>query len=260
MTLPLTPTLEVQLPSRGVFYGDKLPEGKVRIRKWTVDELSILESQGANASEKTRATVDQCVILPTGLESNQLLASDRFALLLYQRGYSLSTTKYKYDFKCEHCGKMNRGALCDMGNDFNEKLPPENAFEPIVVKLPDVNAEITFRLLRGYDEAPIQAAVDGDKRGGMASGQQAAGVRGDPTRAHRIARQILTVNGAELMLPDKLAFVRRLTAGDAARFSIANDAVEPGVQTTLYPTCRFCGGENETAMPMDLEFFRPTVV
>jgi hypothetical protein len=258
--IPNVPMKEVQLPSRGIFYGDKLPNGLCRIRKWTVDELSVLESQGANASEKTRATVDQCVILPAGLEPGHLLASDRFALLLYQRTYSLSTTTYKYDFKCEHCGKVNRGVLCNMETDFDEKLPQEGAAEPFSVRLPDANAEVTFRLLRGYDEAPIMQAANAEARGGMATGAQAAGVKGDPTRAHRMARQITSVNGNEWAMPDKLAFVRKLTAGDAARFNIAQDAAEPGIKTTLYPTCKHCGGENETGLPMDLEFFRPTVV
>lgn len=258
MASSTTPTTTIQLPSRGVFYKNAageplLPEGKVQIRKWTMHELGVLEGQGAGTSDRLRKIINDCCILPTGLDANQLLMTDRFAILICQRSYSLNTSKYKFDFKCPYCNAVNRGRTMDFVADFNEKAADPAAVEPFQIDLPDAGAKVEFRFLRGYDEP---AVIDAAKRYKMASNDS-----GDPSRMLRMARQIVTIDGnGDLKIMDKESWVSKLTAGDVARFVNAVDGVEPCIDTTFFCNCSSCGTENEVNLEGSFsgEFFRPT--
>lgn len=250
-----SPVTEILLPSRGLFYGGAVPDGKVKIRQWTMHELSVLESQGAGTSERIRKIIDDCCILPGEFKANQLLVTDRFAILLFQRNYTLNSAKYKYEFKCVHCGNVNRARVMNIIDDFNEKLAPEGATEPFPVHLPDRKSDVMFRLLRGYDEPAI---IEAAKRYRMASGDPT-----DPSKIMRMARQIVSIDGNDnVPIPDRESFARKLSVGDGARFQLAVDAVEPCLDTDVFVNCNSCGSENVVSLEGALsgEFFRPTIL
>lgn len=253
MTTTNVPTLEIQLPSRGVLYGGRIPDGKVKIRKWTVQELTILEAQGEGATDRMKRIVSSCCTLPNAFDPNELLMTDRFAILLAQRTFSLGSPKYQYEFQCKYCTKVNRGAVCNIQDDFDESFAPDDLKEPIIVELPDAGVQVGLRFLRGSDE---DAVIKISKRLKMQSNDAA-----DPSSVIRLARQIAVIDGNDQVnLADRETFTRRLTAGDVSRMRNALDAVEPSIDTTLYPTCKFCTADNKIDMPFDVEFFRPTVM
>lgn len=247
-------TKEVTLPSRGMFYDGAVPGGVISIRKWTVPELAMLANQSIKMAEKLRKIIDSCTILPPNFKASSLLITDRFALMLYQREFSLGTSLYKFDYRCKYCSNVIRGHVCDVAQEFDETLSPEGSVEPIVATLPDAGVSVGLRLLRGIDESEIAAV---SSRMTLQSNDHA-----DPSMIVRMCHSLVSVDGAELKFIEKERFVRSLTVRDSLAMSNAIDAVEPGIKTELHPSCRMCGAENEIDMMEVLsgEFFRPTVV
>lgn len=241
------PTRSITLPSKGILYGDRIPEGKVGIRKLLVGELSILESQGA-APERIDTILRACVTLPNAFPHADLLMSDRFALLLALRQFTFPTD-YPVSFKCKECGARNKPAI--KLEDLEVKDAAPDLKEPVEIMLPECGKKVGLRFLRGTDE---EAVTKYAKRVMMQTNDGA-----DPSNIHRLARQIVAIDD---VAPANLAaaeeWVRTLTAGDSLRMRKAIDDVEPGVDLTLYPDCRVCGEANEMEMPFTAEFFRPT--
>jgi hypothetical protein len=248
-------TKEIQLPSLGVFYKGAIPDGNVFIRKWTVADLAMLANQSMSMTDKLRKLVDTCTILPGDMKHRDLLMTDRFAILLYQREFSLGTSKYKFDYRCKYCGKVVRNHICDVAEEFDIRNPPEGASEPIMVTLPDAGVEVGLRLLRGIDEAEVATTAN---RLAMQSNDPA-----DPSTIVRMCRALVSFKGDEnIKFTDKERIVRGLSARDSITMNNAMDAVESGIETKLHPSCRACGAENEVDMMevLSAEFFRPTAL
>ena len=243
-----TPYFPVLLPSRGILYGDKLPDGVVHVRRMGTAEESMLFSQGSQGVDRVASVLKLCTRLPAGLEHPELLLQDRMALMFALRVHTFGPL-YKMSFRCAYCKEVVKHSA-NLIEDLNDKVSKSDVVEPIAVHLPESNKDLTLRFLRGSDEDRIAKF---SKRMRMASNDA-----GDPSHVYRLALQIVTVNGAELNQQDREAFVRSLSAGDSARMRIAVDDQEPGIDTTLYPTCTACGATNEMELPFTAEFFRPT--
>lgn len=251
------PSTSILLPSRGALYGHaenepSIPEGRVSLRKWTVQELSFLESQGENVLDRVRRIIDTCVTLPNGFPPEKLLIVDRFAILLAQRVFSVNTPALVYDYRCTFCGQVNYKVRGDIVADFNEKVAADDLVEPLEVKLPDAGKTVALRFLRGFDEEAVAKVA---KRMRMASNDG-----NDPSSLLRIGRQIVNVDGETMNEKEKDLFVKGLVVSDLLAIRRVLDAAEPGIDTTFHPTCKHCGAESEVEMQFSAEFFRPTVV
>jgi len=265
---------KVQLPSRGVYYGDKLPDGAVLIRKFTVEEEQILQSQGLDGLTRMARIISLCSKHPEAdgkLVHEDLLITDRMALLIFQRILTFGA-RYTFGFRCQSCGAQ-APAKVNLVEDFDEDTPdvlrqrivekyPEKyegvedveLTEPFEVVLEDVGGQpvtLQLRLLRGKDE---ETAFKRAKRQHMRSLDST-----DPSYSIRLAAQIVTINGT---LPETLGvaeqFVRGLTATDSARIRIVTEEREPGLDTEVIQNCKSCGFENRVPLQFDLEFFRPS--
>jgi hypothetical protein len=243
-----TPRFPVLLPSRGVLYGDKLPDGKVFIRRMGTNEESMLFSQGNQGIDRVANVLKICTQLPAGLEASELLLQDRMALMFALRVHTFGPL-YKLSFRCSFCKEVVKHSV-NLIEDLNDKVANTTLVEPIDVKLADSGDVLTLRFLRGSDEERIAKFA---KRTRMASNDAS-----DPSHIYRLALQIVTINGAEVNQNDREIYVRQLSAGDSARIRIAVDSQEPGIDTTIYPSCTACGATNEMELPFTAEFFRPT--
>lgn len=269
----------MDLPSRGVLYVDAttkaplLPEGKVLLRKMTAHEESILMSQGSQGLDRIGKIVTNCVNIPgaqgedgTKLTPADFLMTERMAILLALRALTFQTTWYSFTFRCQYCNQTAKATenLADLPERNPEtiayKLLEEGKIksldeftlaEPIEVNLTDSGHVLLVRFLRGTDEERIAKR---SKRTRMASNDM-----GDQSHIYRLALQIVAVDDEDNW-PDakKEAFVRQLSAGDTARWRIAVDDKEPGLDLTVYPACNACGADNEMSLPFTAEFFRPT--
>lgn len=259
--------IPAKLPSRGVLYEDRIPDGVVQIRKLTAREESILASQGSEGLERMNLIVKNCVKLPNGYLHDDLLMTDRMALLLALRTVTFGTY-YTYTYKCSFCN-MTAKAGIDIQEDLDESTPEVIAMkqvekgriespdeflleEPLTVDLPDNGKTLTLRFLRGSDEDRVAKRA---KRLRMQSNDV-----NDLSYIHRIALQIITIDGEKENLAMRELFVKQLTSKDTSTIRIHVDELEPGIDLRVYPTCRGCGGTNELAMPFGGEFFQPTTL
>lgn len=265
--------VEAKLPSRGLLNphpetGEPLIEGGVvEIRKLKTKEESILMSQGAEGLERFDIILKQCTRIPNGVKPLDLLITDRMALILALRTHTFGP-HYKFPFKCQYCNQMSNHKM-NIVEELEEKAPDliaERLYadgkidsvddymleEPFSVELTDCEKTVELRFLRGHDEKNIAAR---SKRMMMQSNDPT-----DPSYIYRIALQIVTVDGEKRQLPELERFVREMDGGDGARMRIRMDALEPGIDIRIYPTCRHCGATNEMGMPFSAEFFRPSSI
>lgn len=238
----------VILPSRGILYDGKLPDGRAEIRKMTVGEEIILQSTVGGVA-LVSALIQACVKLPPGLPHGELLIGDRLALLIALRVYTFGP-KYGYSYACGACGVANK-TECDLGKDLSEIPAQAGLTEPIDVRLVDADTTVSLRFLRGKDEDQVARVA---KRTAMASNDL-----GDPSIITRMALQIVKIDGKEVAdLATREKFVRELSMPDGRVFRTALDAKEPNINIGLLPECKTCGSVTQLSLPFSLDFFRPT--
>lgn len=239
----------IQLPSRGLLYGDKMPGGVVQQRKMMSSEHARLQQQGGSALERIEAIVNACTKLPEGFSPKDLLLTDSFFLMLALRTQTFGP-EYSYKFRCTHCGEIGKASI-DIVRDLDEKSASDDLREPIDVKLPDAGCTIQCRFLRMGDQDLITRYV---KRTKMASTDA-----DDPSYQYRLALSLESRDGNPFgNLLEKQDFIRSLTAADCIRLERAIQDSEPGVDIRVFPDCSSCGATNEMALPFSAEFFRPT--
>jgi hypothetical protein len=240
------------LPSRGVLYEGKLPDGKVEIRPFKGREQALLQQQGGGIIGKIDAILRACVRFPdTFKDPKELLLTDRFAILLAQRTKTFGP-KYEFEVRCRSCGAQQHQAI-DITEDFNEVVGTEDLVEPFPVELTDCGKTVHLRFIRGMDDDQIAKNA---KRMQMQSNDGS-----DPSYLLRVAMQIVKIDGEDeeryKPLPFRQKFVEELTASDLIELEDAVNEKEPGIDTRIYPECRSCGYTNELTMPFDAAFFRP---
>ena len=242
------------LPSRGILYGKidgepEIPGGKYEVRKLTSREDALIFQQGAPALDRINRVINSCVRLPNSFDPDNLLVTDRMAILLTLRIMSLGR-KYKVPFKCQFCNQQSKYEL-DILEDLDEKTPPEDLEEPIDVDLPDEGIMVTLRFMRGTDESRVM------KRANRLM-MQSTDVQ-DQSYFHRIALLIVGIDGdTTKALGEREDFVRHLSLKDITTMRNAIDKHEPGIDLRVYPLCGHCGATNEMALPFTAEFFRPS--
>lgn len=262
-----------KIPSRGLLNphpetGEPLiPDGEVQIRKLTTKEESILLSQGAEGLERFDIVLKNCSRIPNGVKPLDLLITDRMALILAMRTITFGP-HYSFNFKCQYCNMMSKYNL-DIMEELEENTPEALAEkmldkgkidsledftlqEPFEVELPEEGKTVALRFLRGHDERKIASRA---KRMMMQSNDP-----NDPSYIHRMALQIVTIDGEKKPLAEAERFVRNITGGDSTRMRLAVDDVEPGIDLRIYPTCRACSATNEIGLPFNAEFFRPSTI
>lgn len=273
MEEPLQAWMELTLPSRGIFYPDDcaVPEGKISIRRLGVDEESIIFSPSIKPTDR----IDKCIKAASKasegsppLQHHRLLVSDRMAIVLIQRIWTLGP-EYIFTFRCRWCNEPGK-ATVNLQDDFNTIWPeivadkmqdryperytqesPLEHEEPFEVSLKNIGKTVQVRFLRGEDERSIVQKVQRSK-------SQSVDGR-DRTNVFVTATQLVSVDGESFAdAGSRERFVRSLDMGDRNRVRIAVDERETGIDTTLFVPCTNCGGTNETPLQYDAEFFQPS--
>ncbi len=257
-------TRSITLPSLGLLYGGKVPDGKVTIRKLGVDELSLFESQG-DTWDRIDTLLKSCVKFPNGFSAADLLASDRFALLIALRNFTLPV-KYPVNFKCRNCGASNLIKI-DLATDLTVKMAtatsipadPEKGIaeqkafsEPVSITLPDTGQTVDMKFIRAQDQA---ATIQYARR----LKAQNPNDHSDPGAKHSLARQLVAVDGkAPQNLLQAEQFIGALPGLDILKIRKVMDEADVGVNTEMFADCKGCGHSNKFEMPFTEEFFRPT--
>lgn len=248
-------TFDIELPSKGLFYGDKLPGGIATIRAWKTSEIKLLVSargKGAQLEKTLDRVIDSCLRLPNGLKHEDLLYTDGFYTLLAQRVFTYEA-KFKSEFKCRDCGFKNQ-VWVDLVDDLEPLHPKDGAEEPYEIFLPIKNHPVTLRLLRRRDASQVaRYAKNKLDKSPMAASQ------GDPGYTYRIALQVETIDSEKLGMGAKIPWIDDLHARDLMAIENAIEDMTTGVDPTVRKPCQHpsCGEENKFIIPMNIEFFRP---
>jgi hypothetical protein len=260
---------EITLPSKGVLYEGKLPDGRIKVKIWdTIIEELFIQGGGTPNSLITDVLDRSIIDLPWQSGSRELLSGDRYYAFFMLRAESYGAS-YGFPMRCDSCRKQWREDI-DLKKDLDLIELPDDAVEPFELKLPYSESTLHFRLLRGYDEQEIEAHVERINktrlkggslrtRGGRVIREMEGETRKnvDPSHRFRLARQIVAVDGKELEFDDALDFVSTLKAPDSLALRQAIDTTAPGIDMRLLVDCKWCGFENETVLPFTSEFLNP---
>lgn len=236
--------LSVTLPSKGIPYGTKIPNGIVEIYPMRAKEQKLLSGfTGSRRNEALNMLLKSC--LKTQIDPKELTTSDRFFVLMWLRIVSVGEI-YNVDLTCPSC---NARFTEDINlNNFEIRELKEDFREPFEVELPESNDVVTLRLMRGEDESAIQRYVDRSNP---------KNELGDSSFIYRLCRQLSTVNGKELGERDKIEYIENLLIKDAQILEDSLTDNDSGMVPKIEADCPRCDYHIETTLPLGPTFFRP---
>ncbi|MBD3354087.1 MAG: hypothetical protein GF364_21575 [Candidatus Lokiarchaeota archaeon] len=271
----------VTLPSQGIYYGDKIPYGRIEVKPMGVDVDKLLTNQRLieNGSLPSKI-VEVCTRLPDDFSVREMLAGDFNFLLYYLRGITHGNS-YEFISECPYCKTKNNYTF-DLSNlQETVQVPNENYLEePMEVHLPklsesfgkSVNALV--RLIR-VDDIMKMSRPGNDKIFDPVSKGQArirkknnqnktqvknAGVDASKLYQDNMKRQIvaLIINSEEYKDDRIFQIIDTLHQKDAAVIRDFIEEISPGVDTSLEVTCQNteCAKDTTIMLPWSENFFR----
>ena len=260
------------LPSKGYFYGGKIPDGKVQMRPMGLHTEKILATQRLlQTGQALDEIYKKCVRFPTQFDPLDLLNGDRTFILFILRGISHGNI---YEFAAK-CTKESCGATSTYEYDLNEVGKhiryPESSEEPVKLIMPhlskvtgrEVYAEV--RYLRGRDTQIMNQTrkVKESLTGGMARSSKElpddkpiiAPV--DNTLEENIYLAVQSISGVTDRIKIQHIVQNKLHEKD---FDIIFDWLAdsaPGIDAEIVITCPKCQNEMTLDLPITESFLRP---
>ena len=243
------PTEFLHLPSLGIPYGSRLPGGMIEITPITVQTEKSLLGGGKQLTHIIDTMMAKCVVTDV-VPMDEYLITDRFYIMFMLRAHSYGHG-YKFRHRCQDCGQSSHRKV-HIPKDFRIKyLDPENT-EPWDVTLPVCGTTVSYRMLRHKDEVEIARLVKQQERNSqVVSGD-------DPTYDQSLARRIITVNGEQIGMREKLEFVNALVGKDSYILRDHFDKTDCGLDTEIEMECPKCGSDYSEVLPITADFFRAT--
>lgn len=248
-----------ELPSKGVYYGDKLPGGILKVRAMGLYADKVLATQRlAQTGQAVQWLLNKCVQFPDGFNQDELLLGDRTFLLYYLRGITHGNI-YEFVFKCPHedCAADSTQSY-DMNLLYQTVKPPnpDIGLEPFKIGLPYMtktfgeDVSVGIRFLRGRDGTAMLNSKKLEKRGGLKRDVV------DDTIERNLNLIIMEVNGnKDRSTISKI--VARLHATDTATIRQFLNENAPGISATIEIECPDCSRTVKVEMPITESFFRP---
>jgi len=239
--------LECELPSRGLLYGEALPDGKVLISPMTTADEKLL----AGGTGDRVALIDTLLerkLVPCGVPYDDFLVGDKIYMLLFLRSITYGTD-YTFKVKCKGCNNFSAVTI-QVPDGFHVKRLTEGDVEPFEVELPFSKRKVSLRLMRVRDEKEVQRYLK--RNSGKLSKEQ-----GDPTYILRLSKHIVAIDGKDVSPVDALSFCEEMHGGDSVTIANTIDEHDPGVDLRIEQNCSICGFSSEEIMPFTNEFFRP---
>lgn len=238
----------VELPSRGQFYGDSLPDGRVTVIPMGPKQEKLFSAGNRSAAAIIDRIFEDCVKLP--MDHKDLVVGDRLHILWQLRAISYGDL-YSYSFKCHagDCGKKNTVDASISALPIKYAKPDSSGV--FTVTLPILKKTVEFRLLTGKDEEKVEAYNRQvmAKNGGKETGDE---------YIYRLARRIETIDGEKAAIKPAMELVEALAGDDNTAFKEALEDSEIGPEIFVTPECTACGFvQDPFVLPMSSEFFRP---
>lgn len=228
--LPSEVSIQVEVPSRGKFYGSNFDETKVTVRPMTFeDEKAIITAQNDVAIDSANLLLSRCV---EGLDVDALLLMDKLFLILKIRELSYGS-EYKVVCLCSKCKAENNLSI-ELDKLINITVP-ESYEDPQEIELKKIKKTCRVRLPRVYDEkylANTEKLLD------------------------QIWRFVPVIGGSK----DKgviAKVIKRLPIADLHTILNAISNSDYGIQTDVKFVCSNCNDHNAISLPITPNFFSP---
>jgi len=232
---------ELQLPSKGRFYKGILKdkEGRILIRPMTLKEEKIFSNERLLKTGQAMDMVFRNCIKTAGLDTHELLSSDRIFLLFYLRAISYSTV-YPVKIVCTNCKTTNEHKIDISKLDI--KYPPKELEEPFTCVLPHACKTLILRLARGKDEVDLIKKTYGAKN-----------KQGD-AMLDRLKQILLDIEGVPKENWDKT--LNSLIGKDLSHIRRTMEVVDFGYKTDDFLECSNCGTNLKIELEINENFFR----
>lgn len=228
----LTPTEEVELPSKGVFYQNG--KSTVNVKYLTTEEDNILFSPELIKSGKVFDALLSVAVIDKDINPDEMVVGDRNAVLIYLRRTGLGDIYMPGKATCPSCGEEYEPVvdLSKLKMKYLEVNPDKNGEFDFF--LPLMKKNIKFRMLNGNDENRIQKASEN----GVKKGRSKYKVSSAVTERYRL--QIMEVEGKR----DKMYISKVISAmpmRDSIVFREYAKQVSPGIDFNYAFECEKCG-------------------
>lgn len=227
-TLPTETETEILLPSKGKFYGDSCPHGKIKIRPLTFsDEKALLSTKNAKNNDPVSLILSRCV---SGVETGNLLFMDKMFIVMKIREISYGD-EYLVNVKCSECVVEN--PLRFILSQLDITYIPDDFEDPRELDLPVLKKKVKVRLPRVHDENYM---VTPER---MLDNLWRFIVEIDGNSKSTVISKVIT----QLPSADVHTIVNALTVNDY------------GIETKARFDCDKCGFTNHIALPLTENFF-----
>lgn len=237
------------LPSLGILYGNKIPNGSVELLPMLGEHQEQLASvTEANFRQLFMNVSRQLIKLPSGFDFNDLLMSDWAACFLSIQALSISP-EFNLRPKCtnDRCGHVFEKSVnfseikCYTAKDFVDSKYEE----PFKTReLPFSKNIVSFKLLRLRDITESENYAKQIKR------MQQGSTR-DQQSTFDLALHILSVNEKNLTRLEAMNWVRQSIAGDLIVLRDEISSWETGYDFILEFDCPKCGEFFRSYLPLD---------
>lgn len=268
------PWEEIVLPSMGLFYGGRVPEGRVEVRPLGLSADKILSTGRLMQSGKALDKIfSSYVRFPDkNFDPLELLVGDRTFLLFYLRGITHGNI-YEFVVKCtnDDCGQQSEHEY-DLNLLADTIQHPKHKAEPIRVDLPYMTKKVgkpiwvDVRFMRGHDLRVLDERRKFSEKITGGSVRSIKTNKGPTTQQDRIDKAledslhllVVSVNGVQDQ--HKIAqALKKFSSSDIQTINTFLDDNSPGVDLEVGIGCPHCNQEMRMNLPLTETFFRPKV-
>jgi len=273
----LVPWEPVQLPSKGAYYENQIPDGIVQVRPMSIYTEKILSTMRlAKTGQALDMIFKYCVKFPNdSFDPTNLLVGDSTFLLFYLRGITFGNL---YDFTIK-CSDEDCAAIANHTFDLNQLAStvkgPSGDSEPFEVRLPYLSEStgrdfiVKVRMLRRYDVTNMTS----ERKANKLVGPSNVTVNNKLTKRFRQVQSVESLNDVveknlSLVIVEAMGtkdrfkidkLVERMHSSDTGAIRQYLDENSSGVDTSITVVCAKCGNEMKVSLPITESFFRRTV-
>jgi hypothetical protein len=241
------PTVDVDLPSGGLFYNGK---SSVSIKYLTASEDDILFSPELIQKNKAIDALLDAVVQDKDLRPSQMLTGDRNYLVMFVRRTGFGDIYEPGAMACRSCGHIHSPKI-----DLSQLKMKELMYRPdekgwYSVNMPTMKGvSIKFRFLTGEDEDYLAKKL-------TSSAKKYGNVRVPAILTEKYLLQIMEVNGQT----DKIfikSFIDAMPMMDSHFFREYVAQIEPGIDLQYSFECPSCGFTEDRDVPIGPKLFYP---
>ena len=247
-----TPTMFVDLPSRGLFY----PEGhplhnaeQTEIRFMTAKEEDILTSQSLLKKGVAIDRMLESIIVDKSIKLTDMLVGDKNALIIAAR-ISGFGAEYGVNITCPSCGEQGEHPFdleelkSNSWEDHEDLKIERTSNGRFVVTPPTTGVAVELRLLVGEDEKYLTKLAANKKKKKLP----------ETTMTDQLRRVITSING-DSGRPVIESFISNAPAIDTRYIRAVYRKVVPNINMKQEYSCKNCGFESEMEVPLTAKFF-----